>query len=167
VLGGAAGVAAAGLAVLTALLAAPAAQAGSLPSSMQFYADPNAQAARWVAANPGDSRASAINSRIAQVPSGIWFSNYQPGTIASDVSAVTSAAAAAGKTPVLVVYDIPNRDCGGASAGGAPDLASYATSSRASPPAWAADRSSSSWNPTRWPCRPACPVPRSPTGTMR
>ena len=26
---------------------------------------------------------------------------------------------------MLAVYEIPNRDCGGASAGGAPDLSSY------------------------------------------
>jgi endoglucanase len=126
-LGGSAGLVLASCAVAAALLAAPAAEAGSLPAGTQFYVDPNSQAARWVASNPGDSRAAAINTRIAQVPSGIWFSNYRPSTVTSDVSAVTSAAAAAGKTPVLVVYEIPNRDCGGASAGGAPDLGSYNT----------------------------------------
>jgi len=30
--------------------------AGSLPTGTQFYTDPNSQAARWVAANPNDSR---------------------------------------------------------------------------------------------------------------
>jgi endoglucanase len=35
----------------------------------------------------------------------------------------TAAAAAKGQVPVLVAYDIPNRDCGGASAGGAPTIA--------------------------------------------
>jgi endoglucanase len=111
----------------SALMTAPFAHAGSIPSGTQFYTDPNSQAARWVAANPNDSRAPAINSRIAQVPSGIWFANYQPSTVTSAVQAVTGPAASAGRTPVLVVYDIPNRDCGGASAGGAPDLASYQT----------------------------------------
>jgi endoglucanase len=117
--------AAASLAITAALLGAPAAQAGSLPTSTQFYADPNAQAARWVTAHPTDSRAAAINNRIAQVASGIWFSNYSPSTVTSAVRTVTSAASSAGKTPVLVLYAIPNRDCGGASAGGAPDLTSY------------------------------------------
>jgi len=124
VIGAVVGAALAAATVTLTLNGLPA-QAGSLPTSTQFYADPNSQAARWVAANPGDSRASAINSRIAQVPSGIWFASYNPSTITSNVSAVTSAAKSAGKTPVLVVYEIPNRDCGGASAGGAPDLTSY------------------------------------------
>jgi endoglucanase len=124
-IGAAAGVAAVAVGVTQALLSVPVALAGSLPAATQFYVDPNSQAVRWVAANPNDSRASAINSRIAQVPSGIWFSNYSPSTVTADVSKVTGAAAAAGRTPVLVVYEIPNRDCGGASAGGAPDLASY------------------------------------------
>jgi len=101
------------------------AMAGTIAGGTQFYADPNSQVVRWDAANRGDYREPAIESRIAQIPQGIWFANYRPSTVQSDVSAVTSAAAAAGKTPVLVVYMIPNRDCGGASAGGAPDINSY------------------------------------------
>lgn len=121
VLGAAAAVA--GLLLVTQL--GGVAMAGTIASGTQFYADPNSQVVRWDAANPGDSREPAIASRIAAIPQGIWFSNYRPSTVQSDVSAVTTAAAAAGKTPVLVVYEIPNRDCGGASAGGAPDIGSY------------------------------------------
>ncbi|MEK8169589.1 glycoside hydrolase family 6 protein [Streptomyces sp. M19] len=55
---------------------------------------------------------------IADRPQGIWFSRYEPSTVTEDVAEVTSAAAAAGQTPVLVPYALPNRDCGGASAGG-------------------------------------------------
>lgn len=101
------------------------AMAGTIATGTQFYADPNSQVVKWDAANPGDSREPAIASRIGAIPQGIWFSNYRPSTVQSDVSTVTTAAAAAGKVPVLVVYEIPNRDCGGASAGGAPDIASY------------------------------------------
>ncbi|NEE30095.1 glycoside hydrolase family 6 protein, partial [Streptomyces sp. SID7982] len=50
---------------------------------------------------------------------------HNPGEIAGQVRAVTRGAAAAGRTPVLVPYAIPDRDCGGASQGGAPDLAAY------------------------------------------
>ena len=112
-----------GLVVVTQL--GGVAMAGTIASGTQFYADPNSQVVRWDAANHGDSREPAIASRIGSIPQGIWFSNYRPSTVQSDVSAVTTAAAAAGKTPVLVVYEIPNRDCGGASAGGAPDIGSY------------------------------------------
>ncbi|NYI04261.1 glycoside hydrolase family 6 protein [Allostreptomyces psammosilenae] len=116
-------------ALMTSGAAAGAAEsvaaAGSLPANATLYKDPDSQVARWVAANQSDSRWSVINSRIASQPQGIWFSNYRPTTVTADVRRVTSAAEAAGQIPTLVAYMIPNRDCGGASAGGAPDLASY------------------------------------------
>ncbi|WP_254898138.1 glycoside hydrolase family 6 protein [Kitasatospora sp. NA04385] len=104
---------------------ADAAVQGSLAPDTRFYKDPTSQAVRWVAANPGDSRTPVISKRIASQPQGIWFANYRPDTVTSDVRTVTSAASQAGQVPVLVAYMIPNRDCGGASAGGAPDLGSY------------------------------------------
>ncbi|NUS16495.1 MAG: cellobiohydrolase [Streptomyces sp.] len=99
--------------------------AGSLPTNTAFWTNPNASPAKWVAANPGDSRTPLISSRIASQPSATWFANYSPSTVTNDVRSITSAAASAGQVPVLVAYMIPNRDCGGASAGGAPDLTSY------------------------------------------
>ncbi|MFC8719457.1 glycoside hydrolase family 6 protein [Kitasatospora sp. NPDC057198] len=104
---------------------ADAAVQGSLSPDTQFYKDPTSQAVRWAAANPGDYRAPVISKRIASQAQGIWFANYRPDTVTSDVRTITSAAAQSGQVPVLVAYMIPNRDCGGASAGGAPDLASY------------------------------------------
>lgn len=118
------GLAAAGIALGTEITAGAAVQ-GSLPSGTQLYKDPTSQVARWVAANPGDSRQPVISRRIASQPQAIWFSNYSPSTVTNDVRAITGPAAAAGQVPVLAVYEIPNRDCGGASAGGAPDLSSY------------------------------------------
>jgi endoglucanase len=125
-LGLATGLAAAGIA-LTTQISAGAAPQGSIASGTQLYIDPASQVSRWVAANPGDSREPIIARRIASQPQAIWFSNYKPSTVTSDVSKITSAAAAAGQVPVLAVYQIPNRDCGGASAGGAPDLSSYSS----------------------------------------
>ncbi|MEV6206386.1 glycoside hydrolase family 6 protein [Kitasatospora sp. NPDC051914] len=117
-------------AVATAVLAgtqtgAGAAVQGSLPADTRFWKDPASQVVKWVAANPNDSRTQVISKRIASQSQGIWFADYKPDTVTSDVRAITSAAASAGQVPVLVVYEIPNRDCGGASAGGAPDLAAY------------------------------------------
>ncbi|WP_431681589.1 glycoside hydrolase family 6 protein [Kitasatospora sp. KL5] len=128
--GRAAALALAAGAVAAAVLAgtqtgAGAAVQGSLPADTQFWKDPASQVAKWVAANPSDSRTQVISKRIASQSQGIWFANYKPDTVTSDVRAITSAAASAGQVPVLVVYEIPNRDCGGASAGGAPDLAAY------------------------------------------
>jgi endoglucanase len=118
VVAGAAVTAAAGAVVLLAPVSAQAAES-------VFYVDPQTQAARWVAQNTTDSRMPVIRDRIANVPQGRWFTQRNTSTVASEVSAFTSAAAAAGKTPILVVYNIPNRDCGGASGGGMPDHPSY------------------------------------------
>jgi endoglucanase len=104
---------------------APVASAGSLSGTL--YRDPNTSAAQWVAANPNDSRTPAIRDVIASQPLARWISSYNPSTVQSQVSAYVSAANAAGAVPQIIAYMIPNRDCGGASAGGAPDWASYNT----------------------------------------
>lgn len=122
---------ASGLCVPLAAAGPAAAVTGSLPANTAFYVNPNSNVEKWIAANPGDSRESAIASKIASQPQASWFTTYNPTTIASQVSAITAPAAAAGKVPVLVMYEIPNRDCGGASAGGAPSIADYET--------WASD----------------------------
>jgi len=98
----------------------PAAAASSV-----FYVDPDTNAARWVAANPGDWRAPVIRDRIANVPQARWFTTTNTGAVRAQVSGFVGAAAAAGGIPIMVVYDIPNRDCGGASGGGAPSHAAY------------------------------------------
>jgi len=91
----------------------------------EFYVDPATNAARWVAANPGDGRAPVIRDRIANVPQARWFTTTNTSTVRSQVSGFVGAAASAGRIPILVVYNIPNRDCGGASGGGAPSHDAY------------------------------------------
>jgi endoglucanase len=108
---------------------APAASAatGSLPASTAFYVNPNSAVSQWVSANPGNPAEPVIATGIASQPQATWYTTYNPTVIESQVSALTSAAAAKSQVPVLVAYDIPNRDCGGASAGGAPTIAAYET----------------------------------------
>jgi len=95
--------------------ASPAAAAPSV-----FYVDPQTNAARWVAANPNDGRTAVIRDRVANVPQPRWYTTTNTSTVRAQVDGFVGAAAAAGKIPILVVYNIPNRDCGGASSGGAP-----------------------------------------------
>jgi endoglucanase len=99
------------------------ASAGTITGT--FYRDPNSQVLRWLAANPNDSRAAMIRDRIGSQPQGRWFANYNPGTITAEVSSYVNGANAANQIPLLIAYMIPNRDCGGASAGGAPDFNAY------------------------------------------
>ncbi|GLW27546.1 glycoside hydrolase family 6 protein [Actinoplanes regularis] len=111
------------------LIGTGTAEAGTISGTL--YRDTNTAVARWVAANPGDSRTAVIRDRIASQPASHWLSNFNLSTIGSEVSTYVNAANAAGQIPVLTAYAIPNRDCGGASAGGAPDLTQYQTWIRA------------------------------------
>lgn len=56
-------------------------------------------------------------SYVAAQPIARWFGNWN-GDVRADVAAYTAEAKAAGAEPVLVAYNIPERDCGGWSAGG-------------------------------------------------
>jgi endoglucanase len=55
--------------------------------------------------------------KIAKNAVAKWFGGWS-GDIASAVSGAVAAASAMGATPVFVAYNIPQRDCGGLSAGG-------------------------------------------------
>lgn len=57
---------------------------------------------------------------------GKWFGNWS-SNIQSDVNGLVSLGAAAGKLPLLVAYNIPGRDCGSYSSGGAGNSANYRT----------------------------------------
>ncbi|MEV5177482.1 glycoside hydrolase family 6 protein [Streptomyces flaveolus] len=111
----------------SALALAPSAHAAD-PTTMTsgFYVDPDSSAKRWVAANPGDGRAPAINASIANTPMARWFGSWS-GTIGTATGAYVGAADYSDKLPVLVAYNIYNRDyCGGHSAGGAASPSAYA-----------------------------------------
>lgn len=120
-----AALAAAATLMLGAAMAATATPTTARAADSPFYVDPQTQAAAWVAANPNDARAQVINDRIAAVPQARWFTTTNTATIRADVSSLVNAAARVRKIPILVVYDMPNRDCGGASSGGAPNHTAY------------------------------------------
>ncbi|MFF9048492.1 glycoside hydrolase family 6 protein [Streptomyces parvulus] len=91
----------------------------------RLYRHPESQVLDWVRTHPGDPRRDVIASRVAGHPAAVWFADHTPATITARVRAVTSEGAARGRVPVLVPYAIPDRDCGGHSQGGAPDLDAY------------------------------------------
>jgi endoglucanase len=90
-----------------------------------FYVDPNNDASRYAAANPSAYGANQI-AREGQQPVAKWFGSWN-SAIQADVSTYVNAAAAAHAVPVLVAYNIPYRDCGGYSSGGALSESDYAT----------------------------------------
>ncbi|MET0406359.1 MAG: glycoside hydrolase family 6 protein [Cystobacter sp.] len=101
---------------------------GSSPLSMTsgFYVDPNSTPAAWVKANPNDGRTASIQSSIASKPFARWFGDWNTD-ITSAVSSHVAAASAANKLPILVAYNIPGRDCGSHSSGGAGSPDAYRT----------------------------------------
>jgi endoglucanase len=60
---------------------------------------------------------------LADQPTATWFAT--PDNPYPAVEEVSQAAAAAGELPVLVAYNVPGRDCGSYSAGGAADVDTY------------------------------------------
>jgi endoglucanase len=93
-------------------------------STRSFYVD-NApaklDATRLRAA--GQSADASAMASLAAEPTATWLTGQR--NVRAVVSALTSRASAAGKSALLVAYDIPGRDCGGYSAGGAPSAAAY------------------------------------------
>ncbi|MDN0196277.1 glycoside hydrolase family 6 protein [Streptomyces sp. S.PNR 29] len=93
--------------------------------SARLYRHPDSQVLDWVRAHPDDPRREVIESRIADQPAAVWFADFTPATITARVRAVTAGGVARDRVPVVVPYAIPDRDCGGHSHGGAPDLDAY------------------------------------------
>ena len=98
---------------------APPIPVGGNPiSGVTFWVDPNSsakqQADAWRASRPADA---AQMDKIARGSQAQWMGGWNGDVLAAVNSAVTTAAAT-GTVPVLVAYNIPQRDCGGLSAGG-------------------------------------------------
>lgn len=91
----------------------------------RFYVNPGTHAARqaadWRRSRPRDA---SLIERIARQPQATWFGEWNRD-VRADVDGLVSAAAAQGTVPVLVAYNIPQRDCGQHSAGGARGADNY------------------------------------------
>lgn len=73
-----------------------------------------AQAEQWKYSRPADA---LMMKKIGDQPSSRWFGGWN-SNVYTEVKNYVDAAAAVNQTPVLVAYNIPQRDCGGYSAGG-------------------------------------------------
>ena len=92
---------------------------GAIGAGTRLYVNPATHAARqaaaWRRSRPSEA---ALMERIARQPQASWFGGWNRD-IRADVNAVVAAASAQRATPELVAYNIPQRDCGQHSAGGA------------------------------------------------
>ncbi|MZD05510.1 endoglucanase [Streptomyces sp. SID5785] len=91
---------------------------GDTSDSSPFWVDPDSAAATQAAAWQKQGRTSdaAVIRRISAHPQGMWVPGDYPRPA---IAAAASQAKKADKTMVLVAYNIPHRDCGQHSAGGA------------------------------------------------
>ncbi|WP_344356111.1 glycoside hydrolase family 6 protein [Streptomyces gobitricini] len=89
-----------------------------------FWVNPGSKAAQQVASylRDGKKEDAELIKRIASQPVGEWVGTEQPE---EDARSITEAAAKADRDAVLVLYNIPHRDCGQHSAGGAADGDAY------------------------------------------
>jgi endoglucanase len=95
-------------------------------AGLRFYVNPLSHAARQEAQLRAAGRGADADqiAKIAGRPQGTWLTP-DPARVQQDAGALARAAAAAGQTPLVVVYNLPHRDCTGYSAGGAADAAAY------------------------------------------
>ena len=90
-----------------------------------LYVEPHSkaslQANSWMGSRPADA---ALIARIAEQPQALWLGDWL-----RDVRATTAArirgARRSGAVPILVAYNIPNRDCDQHSSGGADSATAY------------------------------------------
>lgn len=104
---------------------APAPVVSAIPKSSALYV-PSAQSAtiNQAAAATGSSSDAAVLRRLADKSTATWFGGWT-SNVRSAVNGYVSSAQAAGQVPVMVAYNIPFRDCGGESGGGASGTSSY------------------------------------------
>ena len=95
------------------------------PADMTFWVDPASPAAEQIQMweREGRTQDAALLKRIADEPTALWpAGEIDPAPV---IRAATAAAGQEGRTAVFVAYDIPHRDCGQHSAGGAVDADAY------------------------------------------
>ncbi|MGW6393228.1 glycoside hydrolase family 6 protein [Streptomyces sp. NPDC055103] len=112
---------------------APAVPAQIVPASdtvtpdTTFYVDPHSKAAKQalVDLRAGDL-ANAVNmAKVASHPQAEWFTEGTPDEVRLKVNSLVRKARAVGRTPLLVAYNVPGRDCTQYSSGGAASSAAY------------------------------------------
>lgn len=91
----------------------------------KLFVDPGSNARRqadnWRNSRPADAKLVDV---IAQQPQAMWIGEWS-GNPRSAVNNIVKQIGSVDALPVLVAYNIPNRDCGSHSAGGAKNGAAY------------------------------------------
>ncbi|OPF69626.1 hypothetical protein VT50_0237150, partial [Streptomyces antioxidans] len=98
------------------------------PRTTRLYAPPpDRDSYRQVArlAWRGDFRGSAGLLSMVRTPHAVWYGDETPEQVTRLVRRTAGSAGRQGTLPVLALYNVPGRDCGSYSGGGADGLAAY------------------------------------------
>lgn len=101
--------------------AEPISASASAAFARPLYVESNTDAAKSVARlrTEGNEASASLIDQIASQPTAIWLGDwYTTALLRSVIKRNVDASRAQGTTLVFVTYAIPNRDCGGYSAGG-------------------------------------------------
>lgn len=87
-------------------------------AGQSFWVNPNSPHKKWIEEKKeSDPRGAQLMKKIADKPGAVWFGNWNTN-IKHDVDAYLTATSDAEAFALLVLYNIPGRDCGGYSGGG-------------------------------------------------
>ena len=114
--------------VLAALLVSPRAASAEIVDGTRFYVpEPNHDGVKQVLrlARQGRFADARRVHKMLRTPTAVWVETGSPRDARRQVQQVTKEAAARRTVPVLVLYNIPFRDCAQYSAGGATSVAEY------------------------------------------
>lgn len=107
-------------------IGAGARASGNPFTGARLFVDPSSNASRqvaeWRTSRPEDAQQM---KKIASTSQADWFTGGSGRALRQQVAARTRQIVKAGALPVFVLYDIPRRDCGAYSAGGAKTGAAY------------------------------------------
>ena len=95
-----------------------------IPYDWDFYLKPSRL---YAVKNEKNAELKKLYYQVYGTPCGDWYDGINPNSEDSDryLKNFVEGAEHARKTPIVVLYGIPNRDCGSFSKGGHPNAASY------------------------------------------
>ncbi len=100
----------------------------SIGPDTRFFVPPPTQGAPQQIlqlAKSGDVKDAALIVKMETIPRAVWFNSGTPAQVQQQATVTMFEVARQRAVPVLVIYDIPGRDCAQFSAGGALSQADY------------------------------------------
>ncbi len=104
------------------------AQTRTLPANTRFYVPPPAAGSESQAINlllQGQWQNALLLAGMELTPQAVWLTSGTPSAVGAQVASILEGAKSQQAVPVMVLYNIPGRDCGSYSAGGAENTAAY------------------------------------------